>query len=155
VLAAVTLRRGLGADPATLDPRLAEDNAALAIAADLYEGLTRESADGSIIPNAAQSWSIEDGGLTPRAASLQPSPGSGAYRLVRRVPDGIPGYAPTRFEWQDLPYPQTVTRARALADSSSLRQGPDKDQALHERQRQPPSRRGRAGTRRVAGPATQ
>ena len=284
----------------------------LAIAADLYEGLTRESADGSIIPGAAQSWSIEDGGLTflfklrpglqwsnrdaltadhfvaglrfalapgsvapsaglleaiesvdaidpltvrirlsrpvpylpsllalpvaaplhPRAASLQPGPGNGAYRLVRRVPgerielernphyrdaanvsiervvhlaiadlatelnlyragdldltsevpntkleslrrehpaelrlapylstyayavnlarlpdagarkalamavdreritrqvtgageqpafgwvpDGIPGYTPARFEWQDLPYPQAATRAREL-----------------------------------------
>jgi len=160
------LRRGLGADPATLDPQLAEDNAAIAVAADLYEGMTTEAADGSITPGAARAWSISDGGLTylfslrpglrwsngdpltaehfvaglrfalapgsvapsaglleaiesvdaidpltvrirlsrpmpylpallalpvaapihPRAASLQPRPGNGAYRLVRRVP---------------------------------------------------------------------
>jgi oligopeptide transport system substrate-binding protein len=306
------LRRGLGADPATLDPQLAEDNAAMTVTADLYEGMTTEVADGSIIPGAARAWSVSDGGLTylfslrpglrwsngdpltaehfvaglrfalapgsvapsaglleaiesadaidpltvrirlsrpmpclpallalpvaapihPRAASLQPRPGNGAYRLVRRipgerielernphyrdaanvaiervvhlaitdlatelnlyragdldltsevpntqleslrrehpaelrlapylstyayqvnlaripdagarkalamavdreritrqvtgagerpafgwVPDGIPGYAPARFEWQDLPYPEAATRAREL-----------------------------------------
>jgi oligopeptide transport system substrate-binding protein len=161
-----TLRRGLGADPATLDPQLADDNAAIAVAADLYEGMTTEALDGSIIPGAAQSWAIADGGLAyvfslrpglrwsngdpltaghfvaglrfalapgsvapsaglleaiesvdaidpltvrirlsrpvpylpallalpvaapihPRAADLQPRPGNGAYRLVRRVP---------------------------------------------------------------------
>jgi oligopeptide transport system substrate-binding protein len=302
----------LGADPATLDPQLAEDNAALTVAADLNEGVTTEAADGSIVPGAAHSWLTQDGGRTylfnlrpglrwsngdpltaehfeaglrvalapgtlapsagllgaienveaidtgtlrirlrrpvpylpallalpvaaplhPRAASLQPRPGNGAYRLVRRVPgervelernphyrdaanvaidrvvhlsiadlstelnlyragdldltsevpntqldslrrehpaelrlapylstyayevnlarlpdagarralamavdreritrqitgagerpafgwvpDGIPGYAPARFNWQDLPYPQAATRAREL-----------------------------------------
>ena len=44
----VQLRRGLGAEPDTLDPRLAEDNAALAIAAELHEGLTRSGPDGSV-----------------------------------------------------------------------------------------------------------
>jgi len=48
----------LGGEPATIDPRLAEDNAALALLQDLYEGLTAEAADGSIIPGAAQSWSV-------------------------------------------------------------------------------------------------
>ena len=42
------LRRSLGAEPATLDPQLAEDNASLAVIADLYEGLTRIAADGSV-----------------------------------------------------------------------------------------------------------
>jgi oligopeptide transport system substrate-binding protein len=162
----VPLRRGLGVDPATLDPQLAEDNAAITVAADLYEGMTTEAPDGSIIAGAARAWSVSDGGLTyvfrlrpdlrwsngdpltadhfvaglrialapgsvapsaglleaiesvdavdpltvrirlsrpvpylpavlalpvaapihPRAASLQPRPGNGAYRLVRRVP---------------------------------------------------------------------
>ena len=311
------LRRGLGADPATLDPQLAEDNAAITVAADLYEGMTTEAADGSIVPGAARSWAVDDGGLAyvfnlrpglrwsngdpltaehfvaglrfalapgsvapsaglleaiesvdaidpltvrirlsrpvpylpallalpvaapihPRAASLQPRPGNGAYRLVRRVPgerielernphyrdaanvaiervvhlaitdlatelnlyragdldltsevpntqleslrhehpaelrlapylstyayevnlarlpdagarkalamavdreritrqvtgagerpafgwvpDGIPGYAPARFEWQGLPYPQAATRARELWQTAS------------------------------------
>ena len=59
-----TLRRGLGADPGTLDPQLAEDNAALAVVADLYEGLTTEGPDGTIVPGAAASWTTDDAGLT-------------------------------------------------------------------------------------------
>jgi oligopeptide transport system substrate-binding protein len=54
------LRRGLGAEPATLDPRRAEDNAALAVAADLHEGLTRLGTDGSVQPGAAESWTVSD-----------------------------------------------------------------------------------------------
>jgi ABC-type oligopeptide transport system substrate-binding subunit len=50
------IRRGLGAEPDTLDPQLAEDNAALAIAADLHEGLARTGPDGSPLPGAAESW---------------------------------------------------------------------------------------------------
>jgi oligopeptide transport system substrate-binding protein len=50
------LNRALGAEPDTLDPQLAEDNAALAIAADLHEGLTRTGPDGSPVPGAADSW---------------------------------------------------------------------------------------------------
>lgn len=56
------LRRGLGAEPDTLDPHLAADNAALAVAADLHEGLTTETSDGSIAPGHAESWLIEDEG---------------------------------------------------------------------------------------------
>jgi len=52
----VFLRRGLGAEPDTLDPQLAEDNAALAIATELHEGLTRTGPDGSARPGAAESW---------------------------------------------------------------------------------------------------
>ena len=58
------LTRALGGEPATLDPRLAEDNAALALLQDLYEGLTAEAADGNIIPGAAQSWSVSEDGRT-------------------------------------------------------------------------------------------
>ena len=43
---------------------LAEDNAALALLQDLYEGLTAEAADGNIIPGAAQSWSVSEDGRT-------------------------------------------------------------------------------------------
>ena len=56
------LRRALGAEPDTLDPRLAEDNAALAIAAELHEGLTRSAPDGSIRPGAAESWEASGDG---------------------------------------------------------------------------------------------
>jgi oligopeptide transport system substrate-binding protein len=38
--------------------------------------------------------------------------GAGERPAFGWVPDGIPGYAPARFEWQDLPYPQAATRAR-------------------------------------------
>jgi ABC-type oligopeptide transport system substrate-binding subunit len=58
------LRRGLGAEPDTLDPRFAEDNAALAIAAELHEGLTRSGPDGSILPGAAESWEVSPDGLS-------------------------------------------------------------------------------------------
>jgi len=57
-----TLVRGLGAEPDTLDPQLAEDNAALAVLADLYEGLTRERPDGSIEAGAAESWTVSEQG---------------------------------------------------------------------------------------------
>jgi len=56
------LRRGLGAEPDTLDPRLAEDNAALAVAAELHEGLTRLGPDGSVRPGAAESWEASEDG---------------------------------------------------------------------------------------------
>ena len=59
-----TLRRGLGAPPETLDPLMAADNASLAVLADLYEGLTTETADGSIEPGAADSWTVSPDGLT-------------------------------------------------------------------------------------------
>jgi oligopeptide transport system substrate-binding protein len=58
------LRRGLGAEPDTLDPSLAEDNAALAIAAELHEGLTRTGADGSVRPGAAESWEVSEDGTS-------------------------------------------------------------------------------------------
>lgn len=58
------LRRGLGAEPETLDPHVAADNAALAVAADLHEGLTTEASDGSIVAGHAKSWTIEDDGRT-------------------------------------------------------------------------------------------
>ncbi len=54
----------MGGEPATLDPRLAEDNAALALLQELYEGLTAEAADGSIVPGAAESWSVSADGRT-------------------------------------------------------------------------------------------
>lgn len=57
------IRRGLGAEPETLDPRQAADNASLAVVADLYEGLTTEAPDGRIVPGAAASWSVTGDGL--------------------------------------------------------------------------------------------
>jgi oligopeptide transport system substrate-binding protein len=57
------LHRGVGAEPGTLDPQLASDNAALTVVGDLYEGLVSEGSSGAIIPGAAQSWTVERGGL--------------------------------------------------------------------------------------------
>ena len=57
------LRRGLGAEPETLDPQLASDNASLAVVGDLYEGLATETSDGRIVPGAAQSWEASGDGL--------------------------------------------------------------------------------------------
>ena len=62
--APVTLNRALGGEPATLDPHLAEDNPALALSQELYEGLTTEAADGSIVPGAAESWTVSGDGRT-------------------------------------------------------------------------------------------
>ncbi len=55
--------RGLGGEPETLDPALADDNAALALLQDLFEGLTAEAADGSLIPGAAENWTISPDSL--------------------------------------------------------------------------------------------
>ena len=55
--------RGLGGEPETLDPTLADDNAALALLQDLFEGLTAEAADGSLIPGSAENWTISPDSL--------------------------------------------------------------------------------------------
>ena len=57
------LRRGNGGDPQTLDPALAEDVHAFNVLIDLYEGLVAETADGSLVPGAAERWVISEDGL--------------------------------------------------------------------------------------------
>jgi oligopeptide transport system substrate-binding protein len=52
------LRRGNGAEVETLDPHRAESVSASNILRDLYEGLTIEAPDGSLIPGAAESWEL-------------------------------------------------------------------------------------------------
>ncbi len=59
-----TLRRGIGGEPATLDPALATDSFSFEVIRDTYEGLTTESADGLVIPGAAASWVISESGTT-------------------------------------------------------------------------------------------
>jgi oligopeptide transport system substrate-binding protein len=56
------LTRALGGEPATLDPLLAEDNAALALLQELTEGLTTLAADGRVVPGAAESWTVSTDG---------------------------------------------------------------------------------------------
>jgi len=56
------LRRGNGSEVQTLDPHKAEGVPASNILRDLYEGLTIEKPDGTVIPGAAESWEISDDG---------------------------------------------------------------------------------------------
>jgi len=60
---AAAIVRGLGGEPETLDPTLADDNAALTLLQDLFEGLTTEAADGSLVPGAAASWTTSPDSL--------------------------------------------------------------------------------------------
>ena len=57
------LHRGNGEEPQTLDPHLAEGVPSSHVLRDLFEGLTSEAADGSIIPGVAQRWNISRDGL--------------------------------------------------------------------------------------------
>ena len=56
------LRRGLGGEPGTLDPGAAADSFSLEVLGDLYEGLTAEAADGTIVPGVAASWTLDSAG---------------------------------------------------------------------------------------------
>lgn len=60
----LVLRRGLGGQPGSLDPHRAEDAFSYDVLRDLYEGLTASSPTGEVIPAAAESWRIADGGKT-------------------------------------------------------------------------------------------
>lgn len=54
----------LNASPATLDPQYAKETEAMIIINNTFEGLTRLSADGTIIPGIAEKWSVSPDGLT-------------------------------------------------------------------------------------------
>jgi oligopeptide transport system substrate-binding protein len=56
------LRRGIGGEPASLDPGDAVDTFSFELLDDLYEGLTAESSDGAIVPGVATSWSVNESG---------------------------------------------------------------------------------------------
>jgi oligopeptide transport system substrate-binding protein len=62
LLDTVILRRGLGGEPGTLDPSAAADSFSLEVLGDLYEGLTAEAADGTVVPGVAASWSVDPTG---------------------------------------------------------------------------------------------
>jgi oligopeptide transport system substrate-binding protein len=57
------LRVGNGAEPQTLDPHRAEGVPESNILRDLYEGLVGEAPDGSLVPGAAESWTVSEDGL--------------------------------------------------------------------------------------------
>lgn len=56
------LRRGIGGEPATLDPGAAADTYSSALLLDLYEGLTAESSTGEVVPGVAKSWTLDSTG---------------------------------------------------------------------------------------------
>lgn len=58
----ITLRRGNGGEPQTLDPALAEDVHGFNVLTDLYEGLVVVTADGTIQPGVADRWDISPDG---------------------------------------------------------------------------------------------
>ncbi|HJP38168.1 MAG: peptide ABC transporter substrate-binding protein [Gammaproteobacteria bacterium] len=58
-----TLHVGNGTGPQTLDPHRAEGVPSANILRDLFEGLTIEAPDGSIVPGVAKSWDISADGL--------------------------------------------------------------------------------------------
>jgi oligopeptide transport system substrate-binding protein len=107
-----SLVRGLGGEPETLDPRLAADNPSLALMLDLYEGLTREAGDGTIIPGAAESWQVSTDG-TAWTFVLRPN---------LRWSDGTPldalsfarGIAEAKANDSPAPYGQLLSGIRSM-----------------------------------------
>jgi oligopeptide transport system substrate-binding protein len=59
---ALELRRGISGEPASLDPAAATDNFSSQVIQDLYEGLTRESSSGEVVPGVASSWDVDPTG---------------------------------------------------------------------------------------------
>jgi oligopeptide transport system substrate-binding protein len=60
----VTVRRGNGGDPESLDPALAEGIHEFDVLGDLYEGLLALDAAGQIVPGVAKSWTVGSDGLS-------------------------------------------------------------------------------------------
>jgi oligopeptide transport system substrate-binding protein len=115
------LRRGISGEPSSLDPAAATDNFSSQVIQDLYEGLTRESSSGEVVPGVASSWDVDPTGtkytfyLRPNASwsngkpvvasefvaswqrVLDPkkgSPVSGELRLLKGAPAIISGNLP-------------------------------------------------------------
>lgn len=59
-----TFRANLASNPQNLDPQLAEDKESKAVIANMMSGLVKKNADGAIVPDAAESYTISDDGLT-------------------------------------------------------------------------------------------
>lgn len=57
------LRRGNGAEPETLDPHRATSVTASNVLRDLFEGLVTEEPDGTLVPGAAERWTVSEDGL--------------------------------------------------------------------------------------------
>jgi oligopeptide transport system substrate-binding protein len=64
VAAQSVLRVANSGEPDSLDPHQVSGNWEDRILGDMFMGLTTEAADGTVIPGAAESWTISDDGLT-------------------------------------------------------------------------------------------
>jgi oligopeptide transport system substrate-binding protein len=90
-----SLVRGIGGDPETLDPGLAEDVHAFAVLIDTFEGLITENAAGQLVPGVAETWDISDDARTytfhirenARWSNGDPVVASDFVRGMRRVAD--------------------------------------------------------------------
>jgi oligopeptide transport system substrate-binding protein len=76
------LRRGLSGEPASLDPASAADTFSSQVIQDLYEGLTRESPTGEVVPGVASSWTVDPTG-TRYTFQLRPDAHWSNGKLVR------------------------------------------------------------------------
>jgi ABC-type oligopeptide transport system substrate-binding subunit len=59
---ALELKRGISGEPSSLDPAAATDNFSSQVIQDLFEGLTRESSNGEVLPGVASSWDVDPTG---------------------------------------------------------------------------------------------
>lgn len=76
------LRRGLSGEPAALDPAAAADSFSSQVIQDLYEGLTRESPAGEVVPGVASSWTVDQAG-TKYVFQLRPDARWSNGNLIR------------------------------------------------------------------------
>ena len=83
---AEVLHRGLSGEPATLDPAAAIDTFSSEVMADLYEGLTSESASGEVIPGVASSWTVE---CERHAVHVSAAPGRPVVQWQTRSCSGL------------------------------------------------------------------
>ncbi len=60
------LRRGIGGEPASLDPGDAIDTFSFEVIRDLYEGLAIETPEGAVVPGVASSWTVDASGTQYR-----------------------------------------------------------------------------------------
>ncbi len=58
----MVFHRGNGQEPGSLDPQISEGVPSSHILRDIFEGLTAENTDGSLIPGQAESWTISPDG---------------------------------------------------------------------------------------------
>jgi len=106
-VASGALSRGNGAEPDSLDPQLARMDSALTILRDSYEGLTSLSRDARVVPGAAESWSVADGGLR-YTFRLRPD-----ARWSNGEPVTAADFA---FGWRRLVDPRTASQYAALLE---------------------------------------